>query len=263
MLRINKPFIQLEDLLMLMTDNSMTITNPFAGLSIFNVQGHGYNIDDTELWNMFVYQFSKRLVGRPLPHTGKKYIYMNGSSVVKETITTDVDKLNYVWKFLYNNIKIFNEKEQDNYYRMITALTESYNPLENYNMVELSGSASKVADTKSTPGTVTTEVGVFPYNANTAGEANSKPESITKTGATQSTAGYADATQSMQWAAGDDFGATPQGNSVAMSKHTRSGNIGVTTSQQMLEQELKLRANSIIDDFLNKCADTCLLAMWK
>lgn len=253
----------LEDLLMLMTDHSMTIVNPFAGLNIFNVAGHGYNLDGTELWNMFVYQFSKRLVGRPIPPTGKEYIYMNAGAVVKQTITTDEDKLNYVWKFLYNNILVFIEKEQDNYYRMVTALTEDYNPIENYNMVEISGSASKVADTKSTPGTVTTEVGVFPYNANTPGESNSKPESITKTGATQSTAGFADANQSMRWATGDDFGETPKGNSVAMSKHTRSGNIGVTTSQQMLEQELNIRANSIVDDFLNKCADTCLLAMWK
>lgn len=263
MLRINKPFIRLEDLLILMTDNSITITNPFAGLNIFNVQGHGYNISDASLWNMFVYQFSKRLVGRPIPPEGWKYIYMNGGVVTTQTINTDADKLNYVWKFLYNNISIFVQKEQDNYYRMVTALTEDYNPIENYNMVEISGSASKVADTKSNPGTVTTEVGVFPYNANTPGEANSKPESITKTGAAQSTAGFADANQSMRWATGDDFGETPKGNSVAMSKHIRSGNIGVTTSQQMLEQELNIRANSIVDDFLTKCADTCLLAMWK
>lgn len=252
-----------EDLLMLMTEHNMTITNPFDDLNIFNVEGHGYNIDDDSLWNMFVYQYSKRLVGRPIPHTGRKYIYMNGGAVTTQTITTDEDKLNYVWKFLYNNIIIFIQKEQDNYYRMVTALTESYNPLENYNMVELSGSASKVSDTKSTPGKVTSEVGVFPFNSNTSGAANSKPESITETSAMQSTAGYVDANQDMEWSSGDDFGKTPKGNSVAMSKHTRSGNIGVTTSQQMLEQELELRTKSIIDDFLTKCADTCLLAMWK
>lgn len=263
MLRINKPYIMLEDLLILMTDNSITITNPFAGLNIFNVQGQGYNISDASLWNMFVYQFSKRLVGRPIPHTGKKYIYMNGASVTTQTINTDVDKLNYVWKFLYNNILIFVQKEQDNYYKMVTALTGNYNPIENYNMVELSGSASKVSDTKSIPGKVTSEVGVFPYNANTPGASNSKPESITETSAMQSTAGYVDANQNMRWADGDEFGETPKGNSVAMSKHTRSGNIGVTTTQQMIEQELELRTKSIVEDFLNKCADTCLLAMWR
>lgn len=260
MLRINQPYIMLEDLLMLMTEHSMTITNPFDDLNIFNVEGHGYNIDDDSLWNMFVYQYSKRLVGRPIPHTGKKYIYMNGGAVTTQTITTDEDKLNYVWKFLYNNIIIFIQKEQDNYYRMITALTENYKPLENYNMVELSGSASKVSDTKSTPGTVTNSVNVFPFDLNSG---TGKPESTTTTTAQQSTAGYNDANQDMQWTDGDAFGKTPKGNSVAMSKHTRSGNIGVTTSQQMLEQELELRTKSIIDDFLTKCADTCLLAMWK
>lgn len=250
----------LEDLLMLMTEHSMTITNPFHNLGIFNVEGHGYNVSDASLWNMFVYQYSKRLVGRPVPRTGRKYIYMNGAEVTTQTIATDEDKLEYVWKFLYNNILIFIQKEQDNYYRMVTALTESYNPIENYNMVELSGSASKVADTKSTPGTVTNSVNVYPYDLNSG---TGKPESKTTTGAEQSTAGYVDANQDMEWASGDDFGKTPKGNSVAMSKHTRSGNIGVTTTQQMIEQELELRTKSIIDEFLTKCADTCLLAMWK
>lgn len=245
-----------------MTEHSMTIVNPFDDLDIFNVEGHGYNIDDTALWNMFVYEFSKRLVGRPIPHTGYKYIYMNGAEVVTQTINTDEDKLNYVWKFLYNNINIFIQKEQDNYYRMVTALTESYNPIENYNMVELSGSSSKVSDTKSTPGKVTAETGVFPYDVNGHGAINSKPESITETEAQQSTAGYLDANQEMEWPS-TDFGKTPKGNSVAMSKHTRSGNIGVTTTQQMLTQELELRTKSLIDEFLKKCADTCLLAMWK
>ena len=84
----------------------------------------------------------------------------------------------------------------------------------------------------------------------------------TTTSALKSTAGFEDAAQSMQWQSGDDFGATPSGNSVAMSKHTRSGNIGVTTNQQMIEQELKLRADSIIDQFLREAADTCLMAVW-
>ena len=253
-------YMLFEDLLMLMTDNSITITNPFAGLNIFNVQGHGYNINDTELWNMFVYKYTKRLVGRPVPPEGKSYIYMNGGAVVKGTINTDTDKLNYLWKWVYNNLIIHIEKVQDNYYRMVQALTAEYNPIDNYNMEELSGSASKVSDTKSNPGTVTVDNGVYPFDQNSG---NPKPESKVETSALESTAGFTNSDLTMQWAQGDEFGSTPQGNSVAMSKHVRKGNIGVTTSQQMIDQELKLRADNIIDKFLDDCADTCLLAMWK
>ena len=178
---------------------------------------------------------------------------------LKNAMKKRMDFINYIYKFLYNQITIFLEENKDNYARIMEALTAEYNPIENYNMVEYSGSASKVSDTKSTPGTVTVKNNVFPFDLNSG---SGKPESQTETSATQSTAGYDNASQSMRWADGDAFGSTPSGNSVAMQKHTRMGNIGVTTSQQMLEQELKLRADSIVEEFLMRAADTCLLAVW-
>ena len=241
-----------------MIDKEITFVNPFANFDVFKVTGTGYNVDGDDLLRLLTLKYKERYVGREIPCIGRRYInHLLPNSV--DTIENEEDQINYVYKFLYNQLIIFLEENKDNYTRIMEALTAEYNPLENYTMVEYSGSASKVSDTKSTPGTVTVKNNVFPFDLNSG---SGKPERQTETSATQSTAGYDNASQTMRWADGDAFGATPSGNSVAMQKHTRSGNIGVTTSQQMLEQELKLRADSIVDDFLRKAADTCLLAVW-
>lgn len=258
MIRTKYRYITLENLLIQMIDRGMTFVNPFANFDIFKITDTEYNIDGDDLFRLFTLKYKERYVGREFPEIGRKYInYLLPNSV--DTIENKEDQINYIYKFLYNQITIFLEENKDNYARIMEALTAEYNPIENYNMVEYSGSASKVSDTKSTPGTVTVKNNVFPFDLNSG---SGKPESQTETSATQSTAGYDNASQSMRWADGDAFGSTPSGNSVAMQKHTRMGNVGITTSQQMLEQELKLRADSIVEDFLRKAADTCLLAVW-
>lgn len=255
MIKIHKKYITLELLLIKMIEHGLTVVNPFAHLDIFKITDTGYNIDGDNLFQLLTIKYKSRYVGRELPCIGRKYInHLIPNSV--DEIATEDDQLNYVWKFFYNQLVSFVAANKDNYTRIMDALTAEYNPIENYNMSEMSGSASKVSDTQSNPGTVTTTSKVAPYD-----DSNQDLQQ-TVTSALQSTAGYKDASQSMQWASGDSFGATPQGNSVAMSKHIRSGNIGVTTSQQMIEQELKLRAESIVDEFLAKAADTCLLTIW-
>lgn len=255
MIRTKNRYITLENLLIQMIDKGITFVNPFANFDIFKITDSGYNIDGDDLFRLLTMKYKERYVGREIPAIGRKYIdHLLPNSV--DTIENDVDQINYVYKFLYNQIIIFLEENKDNYSRIMAALTEEYNPLENYNMVEYSGSASKVSDTKSTPGTITATTKVAPFTD------DNQNLSQTVTSALKSSAGYEDASQSMRWADGDAFGSTPTGNSVAMQKHTRSGNIGVTTSQQMLEQELKLRADSIVDEFLMRAADTCLLVEW-
>lgn len=255
MIRTKNRYITLENLLIQMIDKGITFVNPFANFDIFKITDSDYNIDGDDLFRLLTMKYKERYVGRELPAIGRKYIdHLIPNSV--DTIANDVDQINYVYKFLYNQIIIFLEENKDNYSRIMAALTAEYNPIENYNMVEYSGSASKVSDTKSTPGNITATTKLAPFTD------DNQNLSQTITSALKSTAGYEDASQSMRWSDGDAFGATPSGNSVAMQKHTRSGNIGVTTSQQMLEQELKLRADSIVDEFLKKAADTCLLTVW-
>lgn len=238
-----------------MIDKEITFVNPFANFDIFKVTGTGYNIDGDDLFRLFTLKYKARYVGREFPCIGRKYInHLLPNSV--DTIENNLDQINYVYKFLYNQIIIFLEENKDGYSRIMSALTAEYNPIENYNMTELSGSASKVSDTKSTPGNITATTKVAPFTD------DNQNLHQTVTSALKSTAGYEDASQTMRWAEGDAFGATPSGNSVAMQKHIRSGNVGVTTNQQMLTQELKLRADSIVEDFLKKAADTCLLVEW-
>lgn len=255
MIRTKNRYITLENLLIQMIDKGITFVNPFANFDIFKIADTGYNVDGDDLFRLLSLKYKERYVGREIPCIGRKYInHLLPNSV--GTIETEEDQINYVYKFLYNQLVIFLEENEDNYTRIMAALTEEYNPIENYNMVEYSGSASKVADTKSTPGTITATTKVAPFTD------DNQNLHQTTTSALKSTAGYEDASQSMRWADGDAFGSTPSGNSVAMQKHVRSGNVGVTTNQQMLTAELKLRADSIVDDFLKKAADTCLLAMW-
>lgn len=255
MIRTKYRYITLENLLIQMIDKGMTFVNPFANFDIFKIADTGYNIDGDDLFRLFTLKYKERYIGREFPAIGRKYInHLLPNSV--DTIENKEDQINYIYKFLYNQIVIFIEANKDNYIRMMEGLTAQYNPIENYNMTELSGSASKVSDTKSTPGNITATTKVAPFTDDNLNLHQ------TITSALKSTAGYEDASQSMRWAEGDDFGATPAGNSVAMQKHIRSGNVGVTTNQQMLTQELKLRADSIVDEFLQKAADTCLLAVW-
>ena len=255
MIRTKNRYITLENLLIQMIDKGITFVNPFANFDVFKVTGSGYNVDGDDLFRLLTMKYKERFVGRELPAIGRKYIDHLLPNAV-DTIENDVDQINYVYKFFYNQIIIFLEENKDGYSKIMEALTAEYNPIENYNMVEYSGSASKVSDTKSTPGTITATTKVAPFTD------DNQNLSQTVTSALKSSAGYEDASQSMRWADGDAFGSTPTGNSVAMQKHTRSGNIGVTTSQQMLEQELKLRADSIVDEFLMRAADTCLLVEW-
>lgn len=255
MIRTRSRYITLENLLIQMIDKEITFVNPFANFDIFKVTGTGYNIDGDDLFRLFTLKYKARYVGREFPCIGRKYInHLLPNSV--DTIENNLDQINYVYKFLYNQIIIFLEENKDGYSRIMSALTAEYNPIENYNMTELSGSASKVSDTKSTPGNLTATTKVAPFTD------DNQNLHQTVTSALKSTAGYEDASQTMRWAEGDAFGATPSGNSVAMQKHIRSGNVGVTTNQQMLTQELKLRADSIVEDFLKKAADTCLLVEW-
>jgi hypothetical protein len=47
------------------------------------------------------------------------------------------------------------------------------------------------------------------------------------------------------------------------SQLTRSGNIGVTTTQQMLEQELLLRSKPVIHNIISECIDQIMLHIWE
>ena len=198
MIRTKNRYITLEYLLIQMIDKGITFVNPFANFDIFKITDTGYNIDGDDLLRLLTMKYKERYVGREIPCIGRKYInHLLPNSV--DTIENEEDQINYVYKFLYNQIIIFLEENKDNYTRIMEALTAKYNPIENYNMVEYSGSASKVSDTKSTPGNVTATTKVAPFTD------DNQNLHQTITSALKSTAGYEDASQSMQWASGDKY----------------------------------------------------------
>lgn len=114
------------------------------------------------------------------------------------------------------------------------ALVTEYNPLENYNMVEhedneivddaLTNVAGSAANNSSS---MTSSHSVYGYNSNSA--TPSETDSVSTDQSTNMDTNY-DNTRTID----RDL--------------TRSGNIGVTTSQQMLESELKLRAYKFFEE---------------
>lgn len=111
--------------------------------------------------------------------------------------------------------------------RAYNALVEEYNPLENYNMSETENTKTVDDATTGVTGSaqnnntsVTSSKSVYGYNTNTA--VPSETESVSTGQSTDITTDY------------DNERNQSRGLK-------RSGNIGVTTSQQMLESELKLR----------------------
>lgn len=119
---------------------------------------------------------------------------------------------------------IIYNKFGDKWARLYSALVETeYNPIENYNSVEVENVASKITSkTKATND-------VYGFNSTDAVPS-------TENGTETETGGNADENERQL---------------------TRSGNIGVTTTQQMLESEIELRKKNFYD-ILFKDVDTLL-----
>lgn len=146
------------------------------------------------------------------------------------------------------------------------ALVEDYNPLENYNMIEHedaeitddsltstvgSAAANKITDNSTTTGsesgrhtaTNTSSHNVYGYNSNSAVPSESDSGSLTET-TNNSTSETTNATRSQSTDIDTNYDNT-RGIDRTL---TRSGNIGVTTSQMMLESELQLRAYRFFEE---------------
>ena len=134
--------------------------------------------------------------------------------------------------------------------KSVNALLTEYNPIENYNStetenIEISGvnsSTSEISATSSGENTSntsgeTTET-LSPYDSENFNN-NSKNNSLGNTSETSSSTDTSSNTMS---------GTTNQSNNRTLK---RSGNIGVTTSQQMIQSEIELRKNDLINDFFN------------
>lgn len=150
---------------------------------------------------------------------------VNNASLMSVLISSIIERYKDKWNRLYN-----------------TLITQQYNPIENYSMEESEKlKLSNVDSVKS--------------NSSDSGTANSTNDnygfnSITAQPATKSTA-----TTSATSTNNVDGTKTTDSDKTL----TRKGNIGVTTSQQMLESEVILRNKYLFQDIIFKDLDDILM----
>lgn len=153
-----------------------------------------------------------------------------------------------------NYISLYGKSHKYEYDKLVDTLSLVYNPIENYSMIE------KGTDTR-TPNITQTNKGV---NTNTVGVDTSittgkttfdKSDSFINDTKTTNTGTNTD-TQDINTTV------TTAGNEKTVHEFTRSGNIGVTTSQQMIESERQLAMFSVVDLFVKAIADIILIGVY-
>lgn len=189
----------------------------------------------SDLYDYFMAYYSERYIAIPID-------------------LTDPDSYNSAEARLISVITMFTNANDYKYKTLLRSITQEYDPIENYNMTENSNDNLKhkpdgLTDTVTSSGTDTTSGKttnkVSPYDTNattTAGEADSSGSSTSSvTSETIIRNGYSDTdTHSL----------------------TRKGNIGVTTSQQMLQSERDIAMFSIIEEYFRELNKNILISLW-
>jgi len=257
-MRFNKPYIKVRDYAIKALENNWNFSNPFADFDVF--EATGFELDDDDLLQIFMDMFEELKIGKPLPPKDYKVIY--NLQVVK--LDTEKLRYEYIWAWLISKVKDYLAANYRPWKDKIDAFLENYKPLENYNMVELGGGTSLTARVRSSSGTHKTTSKVAPFDSESfknETEVTTSQSTLNGTDFASDSAisGFDDATKTLTF----DTLTTPQGNSTSVSKLTRSGNIGVTTSQQMLEAELEVKSRDLVKEFMKEVAKVCLLLEWK
>lgn len=145
----------------------------------------------------------------------------------------------------------------DNFGRSVTALFANYDPISNYDLNEAESTGHKIDDTTNTTtptGTATTTTGTKIYGFDSSTGANS--DTVT-TDNSYSAGFHVDNANKPSNTKTMDFNGTTYNNYHDAEERflKRSGNIGVTTSQQMIESELALRKTDLLYDYLKQFID--------
>lgn len=184
-------------------------------------------------------------------HSGDKTISpLVAKLLQKEDDGETVDLVDQLASYLYL-------KFADNWMRTYEAYAEEYKPLENYSMEESeseSGKGSEKGDgNTSTSSKVTTstsaEGGMYGFNS-----ASSVPTDTSKGESTTSGSADDNVETSSSYSSRED---------ARDRTLTRHGNIGVTTSQQMLQSELDLRAYDFIERIFKDCDSVMTLSIYQ
>lgn len=154
----------------------------------------------------------------------------------------------------YDEIKsyvdILSKIYSNRFTKSVNALLTEYNPIENYNStetenIEISGENSSTSENSTTAtGENTT---------NTTGETTETLSPYDSENFNNNSKNNSSGVTTEKSSSSDSSNNTMSGTSSQSNNRTlkRSGNIGVTTSQQMIQSELELRKNDLINDFFN------------
>lgn len=189
----------------------------------------------SEMFSYFVNKFGERSF----------YLYYDN-----ENATSNTNKV----KQASDYIALYGKSHKYEYNKLVDTLSLEYNPIENYSMVEKGTDTRTPNITQTNKGTNTNTAGVD--TAITTGKTTfDKSDSFINDTKTTNTGTNTD-TQDI------DTTVTTAGNEKTEHELTRSGNIGVTTSQQMIESERKLAMFSVVDLFVKAVADIILIGVY-
>ena len=151
-------------------------------------------------------------------------------------------------------IALYGKSHKYEYDKLVDTLSLEYNPIENYSITE------KGTDTR-TPNITQTNKGV---NTNTVGIDTSITTGKTTFDKSNSFINDTKTTNAGTNTDTQDINTTvtTAGNEKTVHEFTRSGNIGVTTAQQMIESERQLAMFSVVDLFVKAIADIILIGVY-
>ena len=164
------------------------------------------------------------------------------------------DDFTEMGSIISNLSEIYNNE----YTTKVGLLLKDYDPIENYNSIETESTTSENTTTSGNENTTTTTTNsttensgdttnkVSPYDSENFNNDNN-------TTTTNTTIGNATDTTTI-----NDSG-NMSSNGTSSRTLTRKGNIGVTTTQQMIESEYELRAKNLVFEFLEKVSKFILL----
>ena len=151
-------------------------------------------------------------------------------------------------------IALYGKSHKYEYDKLVDTLSLEYNPIENYSMTEKGTDTRTPNITQTNKGVNTNTVGVD--TAITTGKTTfDKSNSFINDTKTTNTGTNTD-TQDINTTV------TTAGTEKIVHEFTRSGNIGVTTSQQMIESERQLAMFSVVDLFVKAIADIILIGVY-
>lgn len=215
-------------------ENISTFKNIFSGVKTF------INFSETpaEIFDLFQLYNAERLVCKKYPTT------------MQETTNAIAQLTNYCI--------IFARTYQTKYNKLLATEKLEYNPIENYSMTE-NGTDVRTPDLVSN----TTASGTSSGNATDSSTNTSAVTTYDNTADfINQNKGTADTTNTTSTENSSTGKTTTTGTEKTTHEFKRSGNIGVTTSQQMIQSEREIADFSVLAQFVNDIANLICLSVY-